>query len=167
MTPGLHTEEEFQTVVVLAQDMVNRRPLAYVSGDPHDELVLTPNTFLRPGDALPDHGEHLHVASDYVKRWKHVERSAQRVWERFLKEIIPEHMALQKWKGQQRALREGDVVFYLGAKKKGHWPVGRVLEVKPGTDGRPREAEVLLRGETQPKRLSLHRMGLLCPAEGE
>ena len=70
ITPGIHTEDEFHTATVLAREFVNCRPLAYVSGDPNDEAVLTPNSFLRPGNSLPPHEEHKHHATEFVKRWK-------------------------------------------------------------------------------------------------
>ena len=96
-----------------------------------------------------------------------MERSVSRMWERFTREIVPQHQFFQKWKGQSRDLKEGDVVYVLGDKKRGQWPVGIIKEIKSGLDTHVREAMVQVRGEQSWKRLSLHRMGLLQPVDGE
>ena len=163
ITPGLLTEEEFVTAAVLARELVNRRPLAYVSSDGNDGRVLTPNDFVRPGHELPDYGVVFSDASDYVKRWKHVEETSNRIWRRFIKEVIPQFQRLQKWKGKTRNLREGDVVFYLGERRRGEWPVGRVQAAPKGRDGQVREVQVLITGDELPKRVALQRLALLQP----
>ena len=40
------SDEEFQTVMVGVESLINSRPLTHVSGDPNDMPVLTPNHFL-------------------------------------------------------------------------------------------------------------------------
>ena len=163
LTPGIHTEEEFQTGVVLAREFVNRRPLAYVTSHAKDPQVLTPNSFLRPGEGLPNHEDHRYHTTTFVKRWRHVQETTDRVWKRFTQEIIPQYLAFQKWKGEQRNLQAGDIVVLLGEVRRSSWPTGRVVATKEGSDGRVREAEVLFAGQKEPRRISVVRLGLVVP----
>ena len=67
LPPGDTTEEELATCVVVAEGLVNQRPLTYVSGHPRDSVPLTPAHFLRGSDTT----EFLPVAGtvSFSRRW--------------------------------------------------------------------------------------------------
>ena len=165
ISPRLLTEEELQTLVAWAQEFVNRRPLSFISGDAKDMLPLTPNSFLRAGEELPNYGEHMEEATKYLRRWKHVEETTIKLWKRFVKEVLPQHQAWQKWRGQSRDIKEGDVVLYVGEDRKAAWPLAVVEAKVEGRDGHVREVDLRLAGDKKVKRVSLHRLALLVPVE--
>ena len=94
-----------------------------------------------------------------------MQETMDKMWRRFTKEILPQYQSMQKWRGERRDLKEGDIVMLLASSRRGSWPVGRVVDVPVGRDGHAREAGVLLAGSDQPKRLSVVRLALLVPAE--
>ena len=94
-----------------------------------------------------------------------MQKSVDRMWDRFMNEITPQYQAMQKWKGKRRNLQAGDVVICLGDHMRNQWPVAVVKAVHKGGDGDVREVEVVIKGEERPKRMSVIRLALLVPRE--
>jgi hypothetical protein len=78
------------------------------------------------------------------KQYEHSQIVISHFWKRWLKEYVPSLTERKKWHGQQRNLTIGDLVLVVDENSpKGHWPIGRIVEVCPSaTDGNVRVAKV-------------------------
>ena len=92
---------------------------------------------------------------EMVQRFLHVQQALDRLWARFVKEIVPSLNMSPKWTTRRRDMQEGDGVAILEEKTRGIWPLGRVLSVKAtDTDGHRRRATVLSNGRIFERSLS-------------
>ena len=70
-------------------------------------------------------------------------------WKRWLREYLPALTERQKWTNDARNVCEGDLILVVDENSpRGCWPLGRVLRVLPGDDGRVRAAEVRTKSGT-------------------
>ncbi|XP_072380728.1 uncharacterized protein [Diabrotica undecimpunctata] len=131
------TYEEFLTLIIQIEGILNSRPLYAISDDPNDYEPLTPSHFLlgHPITSLPSL-DLLEVAENRITRLQAVQRLQQQFWNRFSKEYISQLHQLYKWKSPQSKLSVGSLVLirndHLPPQK---WQLGRVLQLIPGPDG--------------------------------
>ena len=140
------SEDVLHTTLAEVEYMLNGRPLTYVSSDERDPEALTPNHFLLgcsdTGAGLPPgvFGEHDLLSR---RRWRHSQVLANQLWKRSRKEYLPTLLARQKWRNETNNLEVGDVVLIVDENTpRGLWPLARVVQVHPGSDGRVRSADV-------------------------
>ena len=82
-------------------------------------------------------------------------------WHRWLREWIPTLSARKKWHREHRDVQVGEIVIVISPDTtRGNWPLGRILEVYPGTDGRVRVAKVQVGEGTL-----VRSVNKLCPLE--
>jgi hypothetical protein len=80
----------------------------------------------------------IFVKQDYLlrKEWRKVQYLLDLFWKRWLSEYLPELQRREKWRRQLRNIEVGDLVLLAeDGLKRGQWPLGRVTEVYPGSDG--------------------------------
>lgn len=138
------TDEELMTTIIGVEGQINSRPLTYQSANPIDDVPLTPNHFLHGqiGDqfaptTVDDTQYHPR------KRWHRVQELVRHFWHRWLQEWLPSLGARKKWHRERRDVRVGEVVLVISPDtSRGNWPLGRVVEVYPGYDGRVRVAKL-------------------------
>ena len=142
------TDEMLLTVMAEVEGLLNSRPLTHVSTDPNDYEALTPNHFLL-GHASPNLPPGIFEDGDLCsrRRWRHTQRLVDHIWKRWRREYLPTLTVRQKWTGETRPLRTGDLVLIVeDDEPRGHWPLARVVRPIPGADGRVRAAEVKTAG---------------------
>ena len=139
------TEDVLSTTMCLVEQILNGRPLTPVSSDVSDLNALTPNDFLigRESKCLP----YIPAAEQFVdhrKLFKQAQAYADLIWNRFRKEYVPLLNSRSKWQASaSKTLAEGDLVWLIeDSDKRGHYNLGRVLEVFPGADGVIRSSRV-------------------------
>ena len=77
------------------------------------------------------------------KRWRQAQLLANHYWKRWLREYIPSLQERQKWHKTRRNLQTGELVLIADDNVPRHqWPIGRVTNVFPGSDGLVRSVEV-------------------------
>ncbi|UYV84738.1 hypothetical protein LAZ67_X003264 [Cordylochernes scorpioides] len=77
------------------------------------------------------------------KRWRKAQRLADMFWMRWRKEYLPTLQRRTKWRGRVPDVQVGDMVLVLDESlRRGHWPLGIVERVFPGSDKTVRVAEV-------------------------
>ncbi|XP_023246929.1 uncharacterized protein LOC111643396 [Copidosoma floridanum] len=138
------TYEEFSTVLVGIEMVLNSRPLTPLSGDTGDLDILTPGHFLVGGPlnsiVLPGPpAESL----DALAHWELVRGVRAQFWSRWSREYLNTLQQRSKWTTPRRNFIVGDVVVLLDAtllQSSGRWPIGRVISVHPGADGFVRAA---------------------------
>ena len=92
------TDEELMTAFIVAEALVNYRPLTYQSSNPNDATPLTPNNFLH-GQAG---GSIAPAAVDSVsfnprQRRRRVQELISHLWKRWMKEWLPMLNIRSKW----------------------------------------------------------------------
>ncbi|XP_014204675.1 uncharacterized protein LOC106636694 [Copidosoma floridanum] len=138
------TYEEFSTVLVGIEMVLNSRPLTPQSGDTGDLDILTPGHFLVGGPlnsiVLPGPpAESL----DALAHWELVRGVRAQFWSRWSREYLNTLQQRSKWTTPRRNFIVGDVVVLLDAtllQSSSRWPIGRVISVHPGADGFVRAA---------------------------
>ncbi|KMQ88602.1 hypothetical protein RF55_11884 [Lasius niger] len=88
---ALLTFEEFYTLLVQIEAILNSRPLTPLSSDPNDFSCLTPAHFLigRPFNAVSDPNV-LYIKESRLSIWQRLQQIQQNLWERWNKEYISE-----------------------------------------------------------------------------
>ncbi|XP_075158162.1 uncharacterized protein LOC142231439 [Haematobia irritans] len=139
------TFEEFSTLLVRIESVLNSRPLSPISENPSDLIALTPGHLLRgaPLMAIPEeYSENLSL----MNRWQKL-KSLQIIFARRWKnEYVSELQRRYKWKSTQRDLKgEEFVIVKEDNLPPTEWCLGRVVKVFYGKDSRVRVAEVRTR----------------------
>ena len=138
------TDEELMTAFTGAEALLNSRYLTYQSASPDDDVPLTPNHFLIGqigGQFAPESVDETTVSPK--KRWRRVQELVRHFWHRWLREWLPSLNVRRKWTEVKQDLKVGDAVLVISPNTpRGHWPLGRVIEVYPGQDGHVRVAKV-------------------------
>ncbi|CAK9797165.1 hypothetical protein ANTQUA_LOCUS1055 [Anthophora quadrimaculata] len=141
----LLTFEQFYTLIVEIEAILNSRPLVPLSSDPNDFLALTPNHFLI-GDSLTNLPEHdfADVKTNKLSLWQHIQKIKHHFWNRWQREYLQEQHTRSKWhSGKPSDIKEGTLVTIRDDNSPPlHWKLGRVVDVHPGPDGVIRVATV-------------------------
>lgn len=146
------SEDVLVTALAEVEFMLNGRPLTYISSDPQDLEPLTPNSFLLGAtegkEGLPP---GVFSEGDMLgrRRWRQTQILADHLWKRWRQEYLPFLAARQKWRTENRNLQVDDLVILAEDNTpRGYWPLGRVTQVFPSSDGRVRSAEVKTKSGT-------------------
>ncbi|XP_035214415.1 uncharacterized protein LOC118188155 [Stegodyphus dumicola] len=138
--------EELYTILCDCEQVINSRPITYVSEDNQDPSPLTPMMFLQelPSSGVPDmdyvDSKELNRRAKYRQRIRHDLRN------RFRNEYLGQlrQQAIKKGKFQQ--LQVGDVVLLEDSQRRRiHWPLAKIVELFPSKDGIVRLARVKTR----------------------
>ncbi|GFX53446.1 integrase catalytic domain-containing protein [Trichonephila clavipes] len=132
------TYEELLTVLCDCEAVVNSRPLTYVSEDPNDLIPLTPSLFLNGKSSYDTVDLDLSEFSKFQKRIKYRRKLIHDFRSRFRKEYLGQ--LRQKRPGKPgHDFKVGDVVMIEEpSKKRVYWPLGKVISLLPGRDGKVR-----------------------------
>lgn len=138
------TYEEFHTVTTRVEAVLNSRPLTPMSSDPADLSVLTPAHFIIGSSlsALPE-PEHQDSSPDHLRRWQRIQVFSQHLWRRWSREYLYTLQQRMKWNSKTDNLQIGDLVLIHDSRTSSlSWPLGRVLDVSPGSDNIVRVVKV-------------------------
>ena len=127
-----------------AEALLNSRPLTYQSANPEDDMPLTPNHFLFGQDGGQFAPESVDETTfNPKKRWRRVQELVRHFWHRWIREWLPALNVRRKWLTVERDIQVDDVVLVMSPKTpRGHWPLGRIVDIYPGKDGHVRVAKV-------------------------
>ena len=156
-------DEELQSAIVGAEGLLNSRPLTYQSSNPADLVPLTPNHFLHGqmgGRFAPESVDTTEFSPR--KRWRRVQELVRHFWHRWMTEWLPSLNARKKWFKDHANLQMGDVVMVVSTDMpRGQWPLGRIEDTHPGTDGNVRVVTLRV-GKKLMKRPAKWRIGQSC-----
>lgn len=155
------TYDEFYTLLVQIEAILNSRPLTPLSTDPLDLSVLTPGHFLI-GDSLVSLPEPdiSNLGHNLLSRWQKVQNIAQHIWRRWSVEYLSQLQERKKW-GESRgpSVKVGSMVIIRDTNLPPlRWHLGRVIDVFPGKDGVVRVA--MVNTPSGPKKRAVR---MLCP----
>lgn len=99
VNPSVFTYEEFSTLAIKIEAILNSRPLGHLSPDPKDLDPLTPGHFLigRPLTSLPE-PSLSHLKENQLSVWQHIQFVKQQFWARWQHEYLNELNVRSKWK---------------------------------------------------------------------
>ncbi|GFW59835.1 uncharacterized protein TNCV_4719261 [Trichonephila clavipes] len=136
--------EELTMLMAQIEAVLNSRPLSPLSSDPNDLNPLTPGHFLT-NCAISSFPEP-YTASDslsYHSRWKLIQSLRDKFWNRWSTEYLTHLQTRANWSVQNPNLMENQLVLLKDPNTKPlDWPMGRILEVFPGSDGLVRVVNV-------------------------
>lgn len=147
------TYEEFLTLLIEIEAVLNSRPLCPLSSDPNDTDALTPGHFLTGGplNAVPE-PSLLNMRENRLNRWQYIEKLQQDFWNSWTKEYLSElQQRPKKWRTEQPNLQTGDIVLIKDIKlPPRNWPLARITAIHPGEDGIVRAVSIKHKnGETK------------------
>ncbi len=158
------TREQFHTALVVVEGMLNTRPITTLRENPTELAPLTPAHFL----AIPPYRDLARSpGKEWDKRteWRALQGHLDRIWEQFCGHMAVSLQQQQKWFKRTTPLKENDVVIMLDKKRRGVWPLGRIVRTENSRDGLVRKVHVLTAGNTV--RRSVHGLVLLVPGPDE
>lgn len=139
----LVTEPVLQTLLTEVERVLNGRALTANSDDPNDLQPLTPAHFLMQRKTICLPPGVFQPADQYRRKWKQVQFLADLFWKRWLREYLPTLQVRGKWHRALPNLKPNALVLLVDdSAPRGHWSLGRVLEVYPGPDGMVRTVKV-------------------------
>ena len=123
-------------VCEIETNMYSRR----LTNDPskiNDPLSLTLNHFLLGRASVNYPPGTFETQKVTVSRsWKSAQELASHFWNRFLREYIPNQQTRSKWNKTSENLNVNDLVWLLeDFTLRGIWPLAKVIEIYPGSDG--------------------------------
>ncbi|CAK9813845.1 hypothetical protein ANTPLA_LOCUS8006 [Anthophora plagiata] len=133
----LFTFENFNTLVIEVESILNSRPLTPISSDPNDLLVLTPGHFLI-GDSLMSLRERdfRDVPTNRLSHWQQIQKVKQFFWARWHREYLNELTTRSKWSSGSHNITKGAIVLLREDNiPPTQWALGRVTQIHPGSDG--------------------------------
>lgn len=138
------TYEELNTVLVQIEGILNSRPLTPMSADHEDMSYLSPAHFLT-GSSLTSYAD-LNLVGENVGKlsfWKLCVQMQQTFWRQWHKQYLVMLQSRPKWKGVQTNLEIGTMVIIKSDNVSPlQWPIGRIVDVMPGRDGKVRALNV-------------------------
>lgn len=133
----LFTYEQFNTLIIEIEAILNSRPLTPLSSDPNDLTALSPCHFLI-GDSLYSSPESdlLDVKSNRLSFWQHVQKVKQHFWSRWHKEYLQILHTRKKWHlGDSTSFKKGTLVVIREDNTPPlQWRLGRIVDIHPGED---------------------------------
>ena len=134
------TYEEFSTVLIQIEAVLNSRPICQVSEDASDPIALSPGHFLI-GEPLTTLQEFdiQEKKENLLKRWQLVTQMTQHFWNRWSKEYISTLHNRSKWLKDGKSLQVGELVLIRDEKLPPMtWLTGIIETLHTGKDNKTR-----------------------------
>lgn len=133
----LLTYEEFLTLTVQIESLLNSRPLCTLSSDPSDISILTPNHFLNMTSLTHIPAQIVgEVPSNRLTRFQLLDQMVQSFWSRWSLEYLSQLQVREKWNTPSCPVKIGLVVLIKQENTAPlYWPIAVISELYPGKDG--------------------------------
>ncbi|XP_018397720.1 PREDICTED: uncharacterized protein LOC108775764 [Cyphomyrmex costatus] len=140
----LLTYEELTTLLAQIEAILNSRPLTTLSDDPSDVSALTPGHFLVGSvlNAVPEPSLH-DLPVNRLSRWQLLRQMIESFWQRWAIEYLSQFQVSSKWHRAHNLFQIGALVLVKDEQRPPtKWPLARIIDVHPGSDGLIRVATV-------------------------
>ncbi|GBM76504.1 hypothetical protein AVEN_102761-1 [Araneus ventricosus] len=129
------TYEEFLTILIQIEGLLNSRPLTPLSCEVEDLEILTPGHFLigRPITAIPE-PLMVELNDNRLNRWQLLTKKVQTIWKHWSKNYLNNLQQRHKWMFKKDNIKIGDMVLIKEDVPVSNWPLGRVVKLYPGKD---------------------------------
>ncbi|GFX81791.1 integrase catalytic domain-containing protein [Trichonephila clavipes] len=132
------TFEEFETIIIQIEGILNSRPLVPLSDNINEYEVLTPGHFIigRPISAIPEPAI-LDISDNRLSRWQYTTKCVQTIWKRWKNDYLNHLQQRNKWQFEKNNVAVGCLVLLKeNDLPPCKWTMARILEVIYGTDGK-------------------------------
>ncbi|XP_056014939.1 uncharacterized protein LOC130052845 [Ostrea edulis] len=138
------THETLATFLCEVCAIINSRPIAPISSDPDEPMILTPSMILTGNvHFLPVVSDSLSQQDVFRAQWKRVQVLADIFWNQWRKQYLAILQSRRKWKWRTRNIKVNDVVLLKdSAENRINWPMGIIDRVFPSDDGMVRKVVV-------------------------
>ncbi|OXA50284.1 Pro-Pol polyprotein [Folsomia candida] len=136
------TMKELEKCLTSVSYTINNRPLTTLTEDCEDLIPLTPAMFMKdlPISGLPERDEI--TSKDLIHAYHKIVNLKKTLRDRFRKEYLGQLVQMKNNKNSPKP-EVGDVVLVgYDNKKRFEWPLGKILELCPGKDGKVRVVKV-------------------------
>lgn len=130
------TFEEYSTVLIQIEGILNSRPLCPISDNPNCYEFLTPSHFLI-GESIVAPPEPVIKPKivGSLKRWRYLQYLNQQFWQSWKETYLHTLSKRPKWLDLQRNFQVNDLVLLMEDNLAPTiWPVARIVEVKVGAN---------------------------------
>lgn len=131
------TYEEMSTLLCQIEACLNSRPICANSNDPDDFTALTPGHFLVNTSvlAIPE-PSLIDINPNRLNRWQNIQQMRQFFWKRWRSDYLSLLQQRPKWCRLETNLKIGDLVLMqVDRLPSSKWPLGKIIDVHPGSDG--------------------------------
>ncbi|GFX75326.1 integrase catalytic domain-containing protein [Trichonephila clavipes] len=138
------TYEEFLTVCIQIEGILNSRPLCLLSSNSDDLNTLTPAHFLI-GRSMTSVVEPnlIELKENALKKWQRITRLVQLIWNKWHRCYLSELQQRNKWQFKKQNVNVGDLVVLIEDNMPTFkWPLGRITEIYSGSDALIRVVKV-------------------------
>ncbi|GFU81462.1 integrase catalytic domain-containing protein [Trichonephila clavipes] len=138
------TYEEFLTVCIQIQGILNSRPLCPLSSNSDDLNALTP-AHLLIGRSMTSVVEPnlIELKENALKKWQRITRLVQLIWNKWHRCYLSELQQRNKWQFKKQNVKLGDLVVIIEDNMPTFkWPLGRSTEIYSGSDALIRVVKV-------------------------
>lgn len=136
--------EQFNTLIIQVEGILNSRPLIALSQDPSDLDYLTPGHFLTgaPITSFPE-PDLTEIPQNRLKFWRLCVQMQQHFWKKWYHDYLTQLQSRPKWRNVMPNLKEGMLVILREDNVPSYkWPMARIVKVIPGKDNKVRVVEV-------------------------
>lgn len=159
--------EDFNTILIEIEAIVNSRPLWAIPSHVDEYEALTPAHFLifRALNTLPE-PDVSHIPLGRLNQYQYLRRLLTDFWKLWSKEYLQQLQVRKKWLETKPNLKPNQIVLVTeDDAPPSCWSLGRIVEVFKGKDGLVRAVNVRFKGKIF--RRSIHKLSLLPIADNE
>ncbi|GBN05693.1 hypothetical protein AVEN_107849-1 [Araneus ventricosus] len=130
------TYEEFLTILIQIEGLLNSRPLIPLSSEVEDLEILTSGHFLidRPITAIPE-PFMIKLNDNRLNRWQLLTKKVQTIWKHWSKNYLNNLQQHHKWMFKKDNIKIGDTVLIKEDNVPvSNWPLGRIVKLYPEED---------------------------------
>ena len=131
-------DEGLGTLVAETEAIINSRPLTVESlSDINSEIPSSLSNLLtmKSDVIMPPPGIFNRPDLYSRRRWRRVQHIAGEFWSRWRKEFLESLQARQKWNIPKRNFQVGDIVFLKEDTGRNKWPMARIFNTVPDSQG--------------------------------
>lgn len=127
-----------------SENIVNSRPLTFVSIEADSREALTPNHFLLGcSSGIKEFVDFTNDRNALLNNYKKAQYLSNQFWKRWLHEYLPTLTRRCKWFETVKNVEVDDIVLIVDENlPRNTWPMGRVVSVRTGKDGNARSVTV-------------------------
>lgn len=144
------TYEEYATLLANVSACLNSRPLIALDDDASSVQALTPAHLILGRPLIgPIQFDYTEIPDNRLHRWQLLQKMLQEYWNAWHQEYVVNLIERSKWRHERENVKVGAVVLIkMENMPPTHWPLGRIVNVFPGDDGRVRNVEVQIGATT-------------------
>ncbi|KAK7904407.1 hypothetical protein WMY93_017014 [Mugilogobius chulae] len=141
---GVFTWSEFQTLLFMAANLVNERPIdAKVQSREECISYVSPNSLLLGRASSKGDSADFNFEGYTFKRLQIIQSEVKKFWSKWCQLAGPNLFVRSKWHTRERNVAIGDIVWVADQNAlRGQYKLGRVVDVNKDTKGIVRDANI-------------------------